>query len=147
MKDQSDDPSHHERTLLPLSYISLPTGIRFQAYWYTADGKSVRDHFLSVNRWNFTMSMYPLKSASIYPLFSASLNKCPIISYIEINLIPDDYNFLNEITDFYSIPVLQINVLLSAKIKGRFYQLLADVIVHISGRELSVVCKHIYDSR
>ena len=25
MKDRSDDPSHHERTLLPLSYISLPT--------------------------------------------------------------------------------------------------------------------------
>ena len=24
MKDQSDDPSHHERTLLPQSYISLP---------------------------------------------------------------------------------------------------------------------------
>ena len=25
MKDRSDDPSHHERTLLPQSYISLPT--------------------------------------------------------------------------------------------------------------------------
>ena len=25
MKDRSDDPSHHERTLLPRSYISLPT--------------------------------------------------------------------------------------------------------------------------
>ena len=24
MKDQSDDPSHHERMLLPQSYISLP---------------------------------------------------------------------------------------------------------------------------
>ena len=24
MKDRSDDPSHHERTLLPWSYISLP---------------------------------------------------------------------------------------------------------------------------
>ena len=24
MKDQSDDPLHHERTLLPQSYISLP---------------------------------------------------------------------------------------------------------------------------
>ena len=24
MKDPSDDPSHHERTLLPQSYISLP---------------------------------------------------------------------------------------------------------------------------
>ena len=27
MKDQSDDPSHHERTLLPQSYISLLTEI------------------------------------------------------------------------------------------------------------------------
>ena len=25
MKDRSDDPSHHERTLSPRSYISLPT--------------------------------------------------------------------------------------------------------------------------
>ena len=24
MKDRSDDPSHHERTLLPWSYVSLP---------------------------------------------------------------------------------------------------------------------------
>ena len=24
MKDRSDDPSHHEQTLLPQSYISLP---------------------------------------------------------------------------------------------------------------------------
>ena len=27
MKDRSDDPSHHERTLLPRSYISLPTSV------------------------------------------------------------------------------------------------------------------------
>ena len=27
MKDRSDDPSHHERTLLPRSYISLPLTI------------------------------------------------------------------------------------------------------------------------
>ena len=26
MKDRSDDPSHHERTLLPRSHISLPKG-------------------------------------------------------------------------------------------------------------------------
>ena len=26
MKDRSDDPSHHERTLLPRSYISLTVG-------------------------------------------------------------------------------------------------------------------------
>ena len=27
MKDRSDDPSHHERTLLPQSYISLLAGL------------------------------------------------------------------------------------------------------------------------
>ena len=27
MKDRSDDPSHHEQTLLPQSYISLPLSI------------------------------------------------------------------------------------------------------------------------
>ena len=31
MKDRSDDPSHHERTLLPRSYISLPEGARCRA--------------------------------------------------------------------------------------------------------------------
>ena len=30
MKDRSDDPSHHERTLLPRSYISLPECGRHQ---------------------------------------------------------------------------------------------------------------------
>ena len=30
MKDRSDDPSHHERTLLPRSYISLPI-----SFWLT----------------------------------------------------------------------------------------------------------------
>ena len=28
MKDRSDDPSHHERTLSPRSYISLPCAVR-----------------------------------------------------------------------------------------------------------------------
>ena len=27
LKDRSDDPSHHERTLLPRSYISLPKSL------------------------------------------------------------------------------------------------------------------------
>ena len=29
MKDRSDDPSHHERTLLPRSYISLPASLKY----------------------------------------------------------------------------------------------------------------------
>ena len=33
MKDRSDDPSHHERTLLPRSYISLP----YYYYYYYYD--------------------------------------------------------------------------------------------------------------
>ena len=33
MKDRSDDPSHHERMLLPLSYISLPNSIKEVAGW------------------------------------------------------------------------------------------------------------------
>ena len=32
MKDRSDDPSHHERTLLPRSYILLPGVVRVSAY-------------------------------------------------------------------------------------------------------------------
>ena len=38
MKDRSDDPSHHERTLLPRSYISLPERDIYQlldiTQWY-----------------------------------------------------------------------------------------------------------------
>ena len=35
MKDPSDDPSHHERTLLPRSYISLPgASVSRTAHYY-----------------------------------------------------------------------------------------------------------------
>ena len=34
MKDRFDDPSHHERTLLPRSYISLPSGTKVYIYIY-----------------------------------------------------------------------------------------------------------------
>ena len=37
MKDRSDDPSHHERTLLPRSYISLPVVKRNPAAIETQD--------------------------------------------------------------------------------------------------------------
>ena len=33
MKDRSEGPSHHERTLLPQSYISLPGGRREGGEW------------------------------------------------------------------------------------------------------------------
>ena len=35
MKDRSDDPSHHERTLLPRSYISLREGDGSVYFGYT----------------------------------------------------------------------------------------------------------------
>ena len=34
MKDRSDDPSHHERTLLPRSYISLTSCLRVSGQEY-----------------------------------------------------------------------------------------------------------------
>ena len=49
MKDRSDDPSHHERTLLPQSYISLPT-IRS---W--CDGSSDRS-FMGWTNWAISPS-------------------------------------------------------------------------------------------
>ena len=36
MKDRSDDPSHHERTLLPRSYISLPPSTETNGHYYIA---------------------------------------------------------------------------------------------------------------
>ena len=45
MKDRSDDPSHHERTLLPRSYISLPSKKRYRSrisnHWATIPACSV----------------------------------------------------------------------------------------------------------
>ena len=35
IKDRSDDPSHHEHTLLPQSYISLPKGKECFIKWPT----------------------------------------------------------------------------------------------------------------
>ena len=43
MKDRSDDPSHHERTPLPRSYISLP--IKFQVFdncWAFNSGSQIQ---------------------------------------------------------------------------------------------------------
>ena len=37
MKDQSDDPSHHERTLLPRSYISLPLSLKIHSQVFPKD--------------------------------------------------------------------------------------------------------------
>ena len=37
MKDRSDDPSHHERTLLPRSYISLPVEGEFKGFCGCSD--------------------------------------------------------------------------------------------------------------
>ena len=39
MKDRSDDPSHHERTLLPRSYISLPFRTMIKLYGYMKENK------------------------------------------------------------------------------------------------------------
>ena len=45
-KDRSDDPSHHERTLLPRSYISLP--VRKNATAYTSFGKKRKENSLKM---------------------------------------------------------------------------------------------------
>ena len=52
MKDRSDDPSHHERTLLPRSYDSLP---RFNK------GHGIRSPVCGM------MSIKDLKSSQYYP--------------------------------------------------------------------------------
>ena len=44
MKDRSDDPSHHELTLLPRNYISLPIPISACEENQTLDGGMVKDH-------------------------------------------------------------------------------------------------------
>ena len=44
MKDRPDDPSHHERTLLPRSYISLPDKWVSRTTLYTGE-KEIRNYF------------------------------------------------------------------------------------------------------
>ena len=43
MKDRSNDPSHHERTLLPWSYISLPHTEKHT--YLKMKGQPTSDHF------------------------------------------------------------------------------------------------------
>ena len=58
MKDRSDDPSHHERTLLPWSYISLP-GVECyhpEHYWQTYRVYEKTLHgFCCRTWWSYTM--------------------------------------------------------------------------------------------
>ena len=44
MMDRSDDPSHHERMLLPRSYISLPTSLGHDIYKHLIFPSSLRKH-------------------------------------------------------------------------------------------------------
>ena len=46
-KDRSDDPSHHERTLLPRSYISLPTYTGCAKYHVDIEINLVRSYRLN----------------------------------------------------------------------------------------------------
>ena len=41
MKNRSDNPSHHERTLLPRSYIALPKHTEVVYYLYTEGRKEM----------------------------------------------------------------------------------------------------------
>ena len=43
MKDRSDDPLHHERTLLPRSYISLPPNTKFPSHFRTPSEPNVSE--------------------------------------------------------------------------------------------------------
>ena len=51
MKDRSDDPSHHERTLLPLSYISLPVGLSHKGNMHTFQMKKIWRKFGRSAKW------------------------------------------------------------------------------------------------
>ena len=56
MKGRSDDPSHHERTLLPRSYISLLVNLRTnQMYIYNV---SSNNRFWPINRSQLCDSMF-----------------------------------------------------------------------------------------
>ena len=50
MKDRSDDPSHHERTLLPRSYISLPHIHRFHIHITVRTSESNLSSLHSIDR-------------------------------------------------------------------------------------------------
>ena len=68
MKDRSDDPSHHERTLLPRSYISFPQNnqfplllfIQLSAYLFTHINalfypKKINELFIKIKLQNFNI--------------------------------------------------------------------------------------------
>ena len=59
MKDRSDDPSHHERTLLPRSYISL---LHFQR------SNSGRPQFMCKLYHRVTLCLFVTTTICIYPI-------------------------------------------------------------------------------
>ena len=88
MKDRSDDPSHHARTLLPRSYISLPC--------YYSDNKKKRPtDTLDGGRDKGTYSPKSdvvgfsprLQLSSDYGLLQPNKMALPIMLYFKTNLI------------------------------------------------------------
>ena len=66
MKDRSDDPSHHERTLLPRSYISLHFSHINQSY-----SDIFQSHDNTINNSPFQFNNEPERSGNVDHLFSS----------------------------------------------------------------------------
>ena len=63
MKDRSNDPSHHERTFLPQSYISLPKISEFVLFFKPIPSNSVLDSVL-----NHLQVRWPVKNSVRHPI-------------------------------------------------------------------------------
>ena len=73
MKDRSDDPSHHDRTLLPLSYISLACVHVWQA---------------TINKYYILLFLYPPNNLKPYFIQLFKINMAKKMSKSDKSTIP-----------------------------------------------------------
>ena len=66
MRDRSDDPSRHERTFLPRSYISFPSGYKSKTKtFYFSGTEKLRERYNK--RIAFTVTILKNKVSSVLP--------------------------------------------------------------------------------
>ena len=84
MKDRSDDPSHHERTLLPRSYISLQVKTKVKTFHTLGQVKKTHIRFTGevLNEGIYSVCIYCVGVGNFYHASSRELFKHACLGHI-----------------------------------------------------------------
>ena len=91
MKDRSDDPSHHERTLLPRSYISLPKHGRKEIFYLMTHSRHDVRHMVKDHSDNKRTDALPRNYISLPLQNGGSHDLVEAISSILLSVDVSDY--------------------------------------------------------